>query len=93
MSEMAKPCPFCGHDDIEINEIEPGRCAIDCPECECIGPFSDSVKGAIEAWNKPVGQRDELLAELLRVKDICLREAGVGIVNEVVIANAKGGAE
>ena len=29
---------------------------------------------------------DELLAELLRVKEICLREVGIGIVNEVVIA-------
>ena len=37
-------------------------------------------------------QRDELLAELLRVKEICLREVGIGVVNEVVIANAKGGA-
>ena len=37
-------------------------------------------------------QRDELLAELLRVKDICLREVGIGIVNEVVIARVKGGA-
>lgn len=64
MSEMAKPCPFCGHDDIEINEIEPGRFAIDCPECECIGPFNDSVKGAIEAWNMPAEQRDELLTAL-----------------------------
>lgn len=35
-------------------------------------------------------QRDELLAELLRVKEICLRECGIGIVNEVVIARAKG---
>lgn len=34
-------------------------------------------------------QRDELLAELLRVKEICLREVGIGIVNEVVIASMK----
>ena len=34
-------------------------------------------------------QRDELLAELLRVKEICLRECGIGIVNEVVIASIK----
>ncbi len=35
-------------------------------------------------------QRDELLAELLRVKEICLSECGLGIVNEVVIASVKG---
>ena len=31
----------------------------------------------------------ELLAELLRVREICLRECGIGIVNEVVIASVK----
>lgn len=36
-------------------------------------------------------QRDDLLDELLRVKEICLRECGIGIVNENVIASAKGG--
>ena len=36
-------------------------------------------------------QHGELLAELIRVRDICLREFGVGIVNEVVIVRAKGG--
>lgn len=36
-------------------------------------------------------QRDDLLAELLRVKEICLRECGVGIVNETVIARIKAG--
>ena len=39
--------------------------------------------------NKVTKQRDELLAELLRVKEICLRECGIGIVNEAVIANVK----
>lgn len=47
------PCPFCDHDDVEINEIEPGRFAIDCPECECIGPFADTVWLAIDRWNRP----------------------------------------
>ena len=37
-------------------------------------------------------QRDTLLAALLRVKEICLRECGIGIVNEVVIDSVKGGA-
>lgn len=35
-------------------------------------------------------QNDELLAELERVKEICLRELGIGIVNEVVLAKARG---
>jgi len=49
------PCPFCGHDDIEVDEIEIGIIAICCPECMCIGPHQDgsqSVELAIEKWNR-----------------------------------------
>jgi len=49
------PCPFCGHDDIEVDEIEIGIIAICCPECMCIGPHQDgsqSVELAIKKWNR-----------------------------------------
>lgn len=46
------PCPFCGHSDLKIGEPEPNRLAVDCPECECIGPFAVSVTDAITAWNR-----------------------------------------
>lgn len=47
-----KPCPFCGHDDVEVDEISPGRFAITCPECEAIGPASEvSVNAAVLHWN------------------------------------------
>jgi hypothetical protein len=55
-----KNCPFCDHDDVEVNEIEPGRFAIDCPECECIGPFCDSTDDAIRAWNTPLRAADKM---------------------------------
>ncbi len=46
------PCPFCGHDDVEIDEVSPGRFAVTCPECEAIGPTSEvSVQGAVMHWN------------------------------------------
>ena len=48
------PCPFCGHLDIEVDEIEIGIIAICCPECMAIGPHQDgmqSVELAIEKWN------------------------------------------
>lgn len=47
-----QPCPFCGWHDVEIDEIEPGRFAVDCPECEAIGPFADTQLDAIDAWNR-----------------------------------------
>ena len=49
------PCPFCGHDDVEVDEIEIGIIAICCPECLAIGPHQDgaqSVELAIEKWNR-----------------------------------------
>jgi len=49
------PCPFCGHDDVEVDEIEIGIIAICCPECLTIGPHQDgmqSVELAIEKWNR-----------------------------------------
>jgi hypothetical protein len=48
-------CPFCGHFDIEVDEIEIGIIAICCPECLTIGPHQDgmqSVELAIEKWNR-----------------------------------------
>lgn len=47
------PCPFCDYTDVEFCEVEPGRFAIDCPECECIGPFADDIETAIQRWNAP----------------------------------------
>ena len=49
-----KPCPFCGHDDVEIDEIELGIVAICCPECQTIGPHQDGeqdTETAIAKWN------------------------------------------
>lgn len=56
------PCPFCGHDDVEICEVEPGRIAIDCPECQCIGPFADALEDAAALWNAPTRERRILAA-------------------------------
>lgn len=47
------PCPFCGFADVQIGEPEPGRIAIDCPECACIGPFGNSTEEAAGLWNLP----------------------------------------
>ena len=51
---VIKACPFCGHDDVEIDEIAMGIVAICCPECMAIGPHADgshTVEQAIEKWN------------------------------------------
>jgi len=45
------PCPFCGHEDVEIEETGTMEFAVDCPECRCIGPIRDTVMEAISFWN------------------------------------------
>jgi len=44
-------CPFCGHADVEIDEVIVGEYAISCAECRCLGPITDDIMGAIAAWN------------------------------------------
>jgi Lar family restriction alleviation protein len=46
-----KPCPFCGHADVELGEPEPNRFAVDCPECGCVGPIINELHSAIDKWN------------------------------------------
>lgn len=67
MTITINPCPFCGYHDVEICEVEPGRIAIDCPDCECIGPFADTAEGAAALWNEPYLKRrqTEIRASIL----------------------------
>lgn len=58
------PCPFCNHADVEYSEVEPGTYAVDCPECQCIGPFADSTEEAAKLWNK-AGQQERTRAAVL----------------------------
>jgi hypothetical protein len=45
-------CPFCGYKDVEFCEVEPGTIAVECPACQCIGPFADSHDEAAVKWNR-----------------------------------------
>ena len=56
----ALPCPFCGFDDPQIEEVELSNTyAVLCPECEAMGPFSRvSPQDAVLAWN--TRQRQEV---------------------------------
>lgn len=48
-------------------------------------------KAQNEADARLIASAPDLLAELLRVKAICLRELGIGIVDERVLSKATGG--
>lgn len=59
------PCPFCDNEDVEVCEVELGTFAIDCPECQCLGPFADDIETAILRWNAP-HDRDYKMDRLVR---------------------------
>ena len=49
------PCPFCGNDDVVVDEVKPNVIAITCDECQVIGPHADldqSVEVSIQRWNE-----------------------------------------
>ncbi|MCK6384450.1 MAG: Lar family restriction alleviation protein [Rhodocyclaceae bacterium] len=45
-------CPFCGFDDLQIDETDPMMFSIICPDCGCIGPPAGIITDAIERWNE-----------------------------------------
>ena len=66
MTITIHPCPFCDHDDVELDEIDAHCFAVCCPECECIGPVSrESIEEAIAAWNK-VHEKDLKITRLVK---------------------------
>lgn len=49
------PCPFCGHDDVEINEVGPAEYAVDGP---AIGQYAHQlffVLRALVEERQPLG--------------------------------------
>ena len=49
------PCPFCGNDDVVVDEVKPNVIAITCDECQMIGPHADldqPLEVAISRWNE-----------------------------------------
>lgn len=78
----AKPCPFCGSDDLELNDwsdpedppeeraIQGERWEICCAACAMTGPPGGPILRAIERWNKRHDQADrqanEYVASRLR---------------------------
>ena len=59
-------CPFCGHDDVEIDEVGVTEYAVTCPECRCIGPITGDIMGAIGAWNGSVNREAAYVAAELK---------------------------
>lgn len=52
MSLTIHSCPFCSHNDVEIDEVALTEYAVTCPECRAIGPICGDIMESISAWNK-----------------------------------------
>ena len=50
------PCPFCGFDDVEIDEMD-SEFLVFCPECLAFGPPATKVMGAINLWSVRAPER------------------------------------
>lgn len=54
---LAKPCPFCGHENITIRQLEdpiPEDMEIfwgHCMKCKAEGPARETRRRAIDGWN------------------------------------------
>ncbi len=49
----ARPCPFCGCDSLELDDVGINTWAVSCPSCNTLGPC-DAGQDVIEAlrrWN------------------------------------------
>lgn len=51
MTITVKDCPFCGAENIEIDEVGTAEYAVTCQECRAIGPILGDVMEAINTWN------------------------------------------
>jgi Lar family restriction alleviation protein len=45
------PCPFCASDQVTSIEIDIDRWSIVCNSCGGVGPTTESLAEAKEAWN------------------------------------------
>jgi hypothetical protein len=78
MTTTPLSCPFCDEIDVEYCEVYPGQIAIDCPSCQCIGPFADTPEGAVIAWNR-AHEKDLKLTRLVNeARDWTPESAKVG---------------
>lgn len=75
-------CPFCGDDQVEIDEVRPGEYAVDCLECEAIGPIKPEIMEAIKAWNgspqkavnRPLVEAAKELVKRITLDELQLRD-------------------
>ena len=52
-------CPFCGNNDVIVDEVKPNVIAICCDNCQVIGPHHDTdqpLEVAIQRWNERKGR-------------------------------------
>ena len=52
-SDIKRPCPFCGCDDTDIEEMDHGKFIkfyVKCNECESTGPITNASADAVSDW-------------------------------------------
>lgn len=52
LSDEAIPCPFCGSDNLDRNQVGNSLHWVFCLDCNCCGPDADNLHNAINRWNR-----------------------------------------
>ena len=55
MAEL-KPCPFCGSDELWVDEIGGAYACVTCANCGCDGPGGMNTEEAYALWNRRAGE-------------------------------------
>ncbi|MGE7139713.1 Lar family restriction alleviation protein [Luteibacter sp. NPDC031894] len=56
MSEELKPCPWCRHVDVSVEEWSESDFQMACDNCGATGPMEDTPDKAYIAWNRRAGE-------------------------------------
>lgn len=56
MSENLKPCPFCGSNEIFIDQPDANCFYVGCANCGVNGTTANTKERAVEAWNRRTEQ-------------------------------------
>lgn len=53
-----KNCPFCGSENVRLEEWDSQLYTINCDDCGASGPFSSDEEIAEELWNTRVSDEE-----------------------------------
>lgn len=76
-----KQCPFCQSNNVSVLDDGFSRYSVECSDCMCSGPPSDTEEEAIRRWNGEIYSQNEI--PILLVRGNMLDSGAQALVNPV----------